>query len=343
MSAHSDTAASKDIDVLCAGILVADLFTTPLDGLPLPGELVLVDDISLEAGGCAINTAINLCKLGAKVTLAGKVGNDFFGEAIKREMQHKGVDIQGVIHTLECPTSKTVILIAKGEDRRYIHSIGANAEFTIKDFNLSLVQRAKVLYVGGLMAMPRLDPVQLLPLLEYAKEVNTKTILDVVVPASAAIPEGLDALLPYVDVFLPNEDEAFALSGLNDPIDQAEYFARMGAGTVIITRGGKGSVIKAGSQIFQIGTYPITLVDSSGGGDAFSSGIIYGELKGWGLPKKLELASAMGASACMSRGCTNGTFTLPEALAFIENHYLVMREERAAPSRLDVGKDYFFE
>ncbi|HEY0827703.1 MAG TPA: carbohydrate kinase family protein [Bacilli bacterium] len=325
-SIPNDDSDCKDIDVLCAGILVADLFTDPLDKLLLPGELALVDNISLETGGCAINTGVNLSKLGAKVVLAGKVGNDFFGSAIKQDMQNKGLDIQGVGTAINCPTSKTLVVIVKGEDRRYIHSIGANAEFTVRDIDYSLVKRAKVVYVGGLLAMPGLDPSQLVPLFQYAQEVKTKTILDVVVPSGAYIPEGLQALLPYVDVFLPNDDEALAISGLHDPLEQANWFAQMGAGTVIITRGSKGSVVQMGSRKFRIGTYPIKLVDSSGGGDAFSSGFIFGELKGWGLQKKLELASALGASACMSRGCTNGTFTLSEALEFIENYELAVEE-----------------
>lgn len=316
----------KDIDVLCAGILVADLFTDPLDAMLQQGELALVDQIVLETGGCAINTGVNLVKLGANVTLVGKVGNDFFGNAIRQDMQAKGLDVQGISTTAAHPTSKTVIIIVKGEDRRYIHSIGANAVFNNQDIDYVWIKRAKVLYLGGLLAMPGLRPAHLVDIFRYAREVNTKTVLDVVVPSGECNSEGLEALLPYVDVFLPNNDEALAISGLTDPVAQANFFADMGAGTVIITQGGKGSIIRNGSQLLSTGCYPIKLIDSSGGGDAFSAGYIYGELQGWALQQKLELASAMGASACMTRGCTTGTFNLEEAKAFISKQKLVLEE-----------------
>jgi sugar/nucleoside kinase (ribokinase family) len=83
-------------DVICAGVLVADLFVPPLARLPVAGELVATQDFLADSGGCAANTATALAKLGVRVVVAGKVGNDLFGDFIIRDLQRKSVDISGI-------------------------------------------------------------------------------------------------------------------------------------------------------------------------------------------------------------------------------------------------------
>ena len=76
--------------VVCAGILVADIFVPPLERLPQAGELVVTDDFLVQPGGCAANTAISLVKLGVPVSVAGKVGSDLFGDAVERDLRAWG-------------------------------------------------------------------------------------------------------------------------------------------------------------------------------------------------------------------------------------------------------------
>lgn len=317
----------KRFDVLCAGLIVADLFTSPLERLPQAGMLSTVDDISLECGGCAANVAINLAKLGQSATLAGRVGNDVFGQMVLRELQSKGPATGQIRISDTWPTSKTVILVVKGEDRRYVHAVGANGEFGPADIDRETIRASKVFYVGGLMAMKNMDCEQLVPLFRLAREAGTVTVLDVVVPAGTEGGlDGLAGLLPYTDVFLPNEDEGRVITGCAQAGQQAQIFRELGARCVVVTRGGAGSIALSESAEITAGVYPIEAVDASGGGDAFTSGFIYGELQNWPLAQKLRFASAMGASACRMRGCTTGTFTLEEAHTFIDNHRLPMAE-----------------
>ena len=77
--------------VVCAGILVADIFVPPLERLPRVGELVVTEDFLVQPGGCAANTAISLVKLGVSVSVAGKVGSDLFGDAVERDLHAWGV------------------------------------------------------------------------------------------------------------------------------------------------------------------------------------------------------------------------------------------------------------
>jgi sugar/nucleoside kinase (ribokinase family) len=138
-------------DVICAGVLAADLFVPPLARLPMAGELVATQDFLADSGGCAANTATALVKLGVRAVVAGKVGNDIFGDFIIRDLQRKTVDISGISRSTNHGTSKTVILPVTGEDRRYIHTLGANADFAGSDLAPCLSDRSRVLYLGSVL------------------------------------------------------------------------------------------------------------------------------------------------------------------------------------------------
>lgn len=313
-------------DVLCGGILVADLFVPPLAHLPEAGELVATGDFLVDTGGCAANVATCLAKLGVSTGVAGKVGNDLFGDFILRDLSQKGVDEAGISRSSKHGTSKTVILPVKGEDRRYVHTFGANIDFHADDFDRAAISRCKVFYVGGFLILPELSQSGLRDVFKLAKENGAKTVLDVVVPAGATVT--LDALadvLPWVDCFLPNDEEALHLTGERDPHTQAQRFLDGGCSTVVITMGSHGSLLMDAQHRIEASTFNVDVVDASGSGDAFAGGFIAGLLEGWPMEHTLRFASAMGASACTALGCNAGLFNRAQADAFLQTHDLSMR------------------
>ena len=318
-----------DLDVVCVGILVADMFASPLPELPAGGELRLVDEILVDTGGCAANTGVSLAKLGSKVAVIGKVGHDVFGDFIVRDLAAKGLDVAGVQRSPTLGTSKTMILSVIGEDRRFIHTFGANADLSYEDINLREIANAKVLYVGGYLALPKLGQEALVRLFMFAKKRGVKTVLDLVAPAGQdehGVSTHLAQVLSYTDVFLPNDDEARLLTDMADPVAQAQCFLSCGCPNVVIKMGEKGVLAANQSEMFRAAAFQVEVVDPSGAGDAFDAGYIFGLLHGWTLPKTLEFASAIGASACTKLGCTPGVFTLPEAKAFLEKNHLEIRQ-----------------
>ncbi len=230
------------MDVICLGILVADIFADPIPALPAPGQLALTDRFLLGAGGCASNTAACLSRLGRKVKVLGKVGTDLFGGFVLDDLRRLGVDCSSVVFSKTHPTSGTVIINVTGEDRRYLHCVGANADFSFADIHPSVLDGSRVLYVGGYMVMPKFGEEDLTQLFRAAKERSVKTVLDVVTPPGLALSRGqLEAMLAYTDVFLPNNDEAEAMTGLKDPIEQARFLSSLNpACDVVITLGARG-------------------------------------------------------------------------------------------------------
>src|SRR5262249_22298287 len=154
---------------------------------------------------------------------------------------------------------------------------------------------------------------QLAALLQFCKHSKVATVVDVVIPQTLRGMDELKPLLPHIDVFVPNEDEARAFSGVTDPADQLQAFEAAGANTVIITRGAHGSVASRAGKRWRCGAYQMSVVDPSGSGDAFTSGVIRGVLSGWSMPQTLRYASAVGASVTRAAGTTDAIFSAEEA------------------------------
>lgn len=310
------------LDCLCAGILVADHLCSTISHLPKAGELVLADDLPLAIGGCAANAAIDLARLGVNVDVVGCVGDDPFGQFIADTLRDHGARASGLRRLADRPTSGTLIINVKGEDRRFIHNIGANGGFQASDIKPELVRQAKVLYIGGYLLMPALRPDELASVFRDARAADVKTVLDIVVPGPGDHLAALAPVLAHTDVFLPNSDEAREITGTASPIRQAETFRECGAGTVVITCGDAGTILLGDNLRLRAEAYNTPFVGGTGAGDAFDAGYIAGLLGGESPQRCLEWGSALGASCVRAVGATESVFNRAEAEAFMRENRL---------------------
>src|SRR5215831_6997865 len=255
-------------DVGCAGLLVEDTFCGRMAALPAEGALLMLEGMPVRAGGCAANVAIDLAKQGIAVDVLGCVGHDSAADALVKTFATHHVGSSKIVRVDRLPTSKTVILLIEGQDRRYLHVTGANSALTIKHISFDWVSTLKAFYLGGLFALPAIDIEELADLLRFCRQTKVTSVVDVVVPHEHYRMKELERLLPLVDVFVPNDDEARAFTGLTDPFDQLRALENAGAHTVIITRGELGSVAAQGGRRWSCGTYQMDVVDPSGSGDA---------------------------------------------------------------------------
>ena len=310
------------IDVLCAGIIVADHVCTPIEHLPAAGELVMADGMLLTIGGCAANAAVDLAKMGVSVAIAGRIGADVFGRVVTDILRDANVEVSCIKTSAGADTSQTLIVNVQGQDRRFIHTFGANRDFRAADIPLQMMDQAKVLYLGGYLALPSITQDELIPVLAAARAHGVKTVLDVVVPAKGEYLSRFERLLPYVDLFLPNDFEGELITGEKDVLRQAEVFQRLGAGTTIITMGSAGAILVQKDLKLRSGVYSMPFVDASGGGDAFDAGYIYGLLQDMTPMDCLRVASALGASCVRAIGTTPGVFTRAECEQFMKENAL---------------------
>jgi len=313
---------ASSLDVLSAGIIVADHVCTPITHLPAAGELVMADGMLLTIGGCAANAAVDLAKMQVHVGIVGRVGGDVFGRVVTDLLRDAGVETSHIQTSANADTSQTLIVNVQGQDRRFIHTFGANRDFRASDIPLDMLDRVKVLYLGGYLVMPGVTQDELVAVFAAARSKGVKTVLDIVVPSKGEYLSQLDRLLPHVDVFLPNDHESAIITGEADPVKQAEVFCRLGVGTTVITMGGAGSVLARKDLKLRAGVYSVATVDASGGGDAFDAGFICGMLRDLDAEDCLRYASALGASCVRAIGTTPGVFTRDECEAFVRSHSL---------------------
>jgi sugar/nucleoside kinase (ribokinase family) len=297
----------------CAGILVKDTFCGPLKTLPVPGELVAIEAFKTRVGGCAANVAIDLRKQSQTVELVGCIGQDAAGAYLVKELQAAQVNCDQLAYIEEHPTSETVILLVAGEDRRYLHSFGANRAFKVSDIHRDWVAALDLFYLGGLFAMPAIAADELIALLAFAREQKVITVVDVVLPTNFKRAAEMERLLPHVDWFLPNDAEAAALTGKVDPLEAIRTFRSWGGHDIIVTLGDQGAVAVFEDECWRANAHPGQMVDPSGAGDAFASGLMTGIAKGWAFPKSLQYASLLGASATWMVGTTDGVLTGAQA------------------------------
>ena len=309
---------SPPIEVLCAGIVVADHVCSPIQRLPAAGELVTADRLLLTLGGCAANTAVDLAKMGVRSAVAGRVGDDLLGRVVADMLTDASVDTTRLRAIPGEATSQTLIVNVAGQDRRYIHSFGANKGFRAADIPLA----GSILYLGGFLLMSELTGKSLTPVFQRCREKGIRTFLDVVTPPDVDYRGELEPLLPFTDVFKCNSDEARLITGESDNFRQVQSLRAMGAATVIVSLGGDGALLVNRDGVWRAAAFPVEFVDASGGGDAFDAGFIYGMLNHFDVEDCLRYASALGASCVRAIGTTPGVFTRGECEAFLREYPL---------------------
>jgi sugar/nucleoside kinase (ribokinase family) len=214
-----------------------------------------------------------------------------------------------------------MVVNVKGEDRRFIHAAGANAEFTGREVSAAAIRRSRVLYVGGFGLNAALSGENVAELFRTARAAGVMTVLDVVV-AENDVGRMLGPVLPLTDLFLPNADEARIITEFADPREQARHFHAAGAATVVITCGAAGAYLLSDREALRIPAHEVVQVDPTGGGDAFVAGYLHGVLNGAPVADCLRCGAALGASCVRSAGATTGVFRAEELADFVDAHPL---------------------
>jgi sugar/nucleoside kinase (ribokinase family) len=307
--------------VLCVGDMAADIFSSPLPRLPDPGELILTNQIAFFPGGNALNTAVALQRLGEPTAFFGSLGDDAFGDLLLFELGKIGLDVRGVRREPGAATPTTLIVRAEGEDRRFVHALGAGDRFTGSGLSLDLIPNDGVVLAAGYLKLRSWDDTALAQLFGHARARGSTVVLNVCIPIQGDVdPTRCLRLLPQVDVFVPNQDEARILTGESQPADQARLLRQAGARMVIITRGQQGLYATDGLQAIEMGVFAVEMIDPSGCGDCFTAGLIAGLLRRWELRRTLTFASAAGALGATALGCTSGVPPLDAVERFVNEH-----------------------
>jgi sugar/nucleoside kinase (ribokinase family) len=293
------------MDVVCVGILVADVIARPVEELPPRGRLALVDDVSLRAGGCAVNTASALVRFGLRAAVAGKVGTDVLGDFLLAVLEARGVGDAGIARDPVVPTSATVVLVDQAGERTFLHLPGANGRLRAEDLDEDALFAGRALHVAGALVMPELDGAPMAALLAEGRRRGLLTSLDPVWDPTARW-EHLRPSLPHLDLLAPSLAEGEAISGVRGPEEVAAWLRGQGTGTVALKMGADGCYASGPDFEGLVEPVSVAAVDGTGSGDAFVAGLLYGRLSGWPLERAARLANAAGALATTVVGAVEG-------------------------------------
>lgn len=309
-------------DIVCVGILVADVLGKPVDSIPEKGKLGLVDKISLQIGGCAANVVIDLAKLGLKTTVIGKIGDDNFGKFLLDTLNSEKVDVSGLKVDKNVSISASMVMISGDGERSILHSFGANAKFGFDDINPEVVKNSKILLIAGTFLMPDFDGEGTEKLLTFAKENGVLCCMDTAWDSKGQWIKKIESSLKYLDWFLPSYDEACEMSGKTKPEEIAQFFNSKGVKNVIVKLGNEGCFVKPGNEKgYLVPAFnKVKAIDTSGAGDSFCAGFIAGLYKGWDIPACAKFANAVGAHCIMQIGTTTGIKSIEETLEFIRDY-----------------------
>lgn len=293
---------NKQFDVLVVGELNVDLILNTIDSFPEMGKEKIARQMTLTLGSSSAIFASNLSTLGANVAFAGKIGNDAFGTLVKESLESKKVATDFIITSSKLNTGATIVL-NYSEDRAMVTYPGAMEDLTIADLDENVIKSARHLHFSSYFLQPGIQS-GLLSLFKTAKKNGLTTSLDMQWDPAEKWNFNYKEILPYVDVFLPNEQEALLLTNetvLEDAIKKLTCDGNL----VVVKLGSKGSIAADNKKnVFKQSFYNDKVVDAIGAGDSFNAGFIFKYINGCKVDECQEFANLTGAVNTTAAGGT---------------------------------------
>ncbi|RKF13691.1 carbohydrate kinase family protein [Alginatibacterium sediminis] len=259
--------------ISCLGMAVADVIVGPVESFNFSDDVTLVEHMTAKPGGDASNVAINLNRLGVTTTLFAKVGNDLWGNFLLDYYRDNEMPVTGITRSTEVSTATCIALVAQDAERVFLYQGGATDSFCLDDINLAELLKADVVHASGYYLLPGLEQGGLQQIFELAQASNKLTSLDVGWDNSEQWLSLIAPLLPFLDYFLPTENEAQQISGCSKVEQMAQFFIDAGVKNVVIKAGAKGAYAQNRNQAKWVKGQKVShLVDTTGAGDGFVSG-----------------------------------------------------------------------
>lgn len=272
-----------------------------VDRFPKPGETRTGSTFGTYPGGKGANQAVALARLGAEITMAGKIGDDVFGSSYQETFDTEGVNRSIVEVETGLSTGVAVIEVDDSGENHIVIVPGANGKMDREYIERNIETIAAADFILFQLEIP-LDTIT--HTLSLLKERKGKTILD---PAPAPVRGLPPELLANVDFITPNESEAYALTGV-EVTDEAtarkagEELMRQGASRVIIKAGGSGAYIVDEGGVRKVEGFSVDVADTTAAGDAFNAGFAYSLGEGASLEEAVRHGNGVGAMACTGFG-----------------------------------------
>lgn len=312
--------------VLAVGDINLDIIA-PIPFYPNKGGEGVTDRAEIHLGGSATNTAVVLARFGVKTFLLGRVGRDPFGDYTLALLGKIGVDISLIQRDPALATGIMFIAVTPDGERTIFGHRGANVNLSPVSIKSAGLENLNWVHVSGYSFLQDPQRSTALKVLEEASELGISTSLDVGICAAFQARKEIERALPLLEVLFLSKEEALALVGEEKPEKVVEYALKRGTRKVALKMGEKGCLVSDGDNFKTIETFPVRVVDTTGAGDAFNAGFIFGELSGRSLEESGTLGNLMGALACTVMGAGEQLPGPQEARNYLREHFHALKPE----------------
>ncbi len=271
-----------------------------------------VNNFTIQGGGPVATALVTLSRLGASTSFIGKISDDYFGDLIKDSLRSEFVHIDNIVVERDKRSQFAFIVIEKESGKRTV--LWSRATVTplgSDEINVDVIKSAKALLLDGLEKGCSVAAA------EYAREAGITVVVD-----AGSMRDSTLALINLSDYFIASEDFTKQFSSTNDPKAVAIELLRLGAKTVIVTLGEKGSICVTPEKYFCQLAFKVNAVDTTGCGDVFHGAFIFGLLQKWNLNEIMQFASATAALKCRKIGGRTAIPDLRDVEEFMENNNL---------------------
>ena len=300
-------------DVICSGAALVDM-VAKVERHPLDDDEVFVSDLTLLSGGAAANTAYACAKIGLASAFLGKLGeNDVFGRKIIEDFNEVKVNTALIKYSKKYGTGSAFVALNKKGDRRiYAHSGAANY-LSKEDILEQELKATKVIFLSSLKNLE--------PFIEAATIGRKNNIPVILNPGMLIIDQGLESitkLLEKIDIFILSQREFTTLLNITKELDEkiivekAKSLLECGIKVLVITMGEKGAFLLTDKESELISSAKVNqVIDTTGAGDAFSAGFIYGYVKNLSyafedLKQNVKIGNLVAGKCIQKLGARNG-------------------------------------
>lgn len=257
--------------------------------------------VNAESGGSGANTMIGLSLLGGKACYAGKIGNDEHGALYADSLRARDVAVS--VQAGDGTTGMCLVLITPDAERTLCTYLGICRELGPDDLNLDAIRASRYLFVTGYLWDTDSQKAAVLRAMETAKAAGVKVALSLSDPfcVNRHKSDFLNIIEQHVDLLIGNDEEAQTLFDASTPLDAIRATAPYCA-MAAVTMGGRGALLRDGNRIVETPAFKIQPVDTTGAGDMFAAGLLYGLTHGLSLEKTGALASYVAAEVVSKLG-----------------------------------------
>lgn len=248
--------------------------------------------VNTQAGGSGANTMIGLAQMGCKTSFTSRVGRDEHGPMYRASLEECGVK-PNLGEAVSGETGLCLVLITPDAQRTMGTFLGVSQELHPEDINLTDLVQSKYLYVTGYLWDTETQKETVEFAMREARQVGTKVALSLSDPFCVGRhKDDFSRLLhEYVDVVFANREEAKMMTGETEALEAAKKLAQLCSGLAVVTLDREGSVLVQGDTVYEIPVYPVHAVDTTGAGDMYAAGILYGLSRELPLPVTGRIAA----------------------------------------------------